>query len=223
MSAFDGTDPDGWVLQAERYFAIYQLLDEEKITAAVLCLNGDALAWYRWSNQRKVLNTWEELKELFLNRFRPIHGGDLYEQWAALRQTGTAEEYVRRFIELSAPLEGVTERVALGNFIDGLQDHIKSELRMWTPRDLGRAIHLAQQIEERNRALLASGFGALAPRNLQSSKKGIGGNSSTTTLAIPERIGGNMHQHRSLTEAQIQDKRNRGVCYRCDERWFRGH
>lgn len=28
---------------------------------------------------------------------------------------------------------------------------------------------------------------------------------------------------RTLTEAQIQDKRSRGVCYRCDDRWFKGH
>ncbi|CAI9303170.1 unnamed protein product [Lactuca saligna] len=65
--------------------SIDTLLDEETINAAVLYLSGDTLAWYRWSNQRKVLNTWEVLKELFLNRFRLIHGGDLYKQWAALK------------------------------------------------------------------------------------------------------------------------------------------
>ncbi|XP_042758298.1 uncharacterized protein LOC122198198 [Lactuca sativa] len=224
MPTFDGTDPDGWILQAERYFAIYQLLDEEKITAAVLALSGDALAWYRWSNQRTEMRTWEEMKEVFLNRFRPIQGGDLYEQWAALTQTGTAEEYVRRFIELSAPLEGLTERVALGNFIDGLSDQIKTELRLWTPRDLGHAIELAQQIEARNRALFASGFGALGNRGSQSGKRVLGGNSThTITFPQPERTGGNPRVQRTLTEAQIQDKRNRGVCYRCDERWFKGH
>lgn len=91
-----------------------------------------------------MITTWDQLKEVFLSRFRPIHGGDLYEQWSALTQTGTAEEYVRRFIELSAPLEGVTERAALGNFMDGLSEQIKTELRLWAPMDLGRAIDLAQ-------------------------------------------------------------------------------
>lgn len=224
MPTFDGTDPDGWILQAERYFAIYQLLDEEKITAAVLALSGDALSWYRWSNQRAEIRTWEVMKEVFLNRFRPIHGGDLYEQWAALTQTGTAEEYVRRFIELSASLEGLTERVALGNFIDGLSDQIKTELRLWTPRDLGRAIDLAQQIEERNRALFASGFGSLGIRGNQTGGRSIGGNPThSTTFSQPGRSGSNARPHRTLTEAQIQDKRSRGVCYRCDDRWFKGH
>lgn len=51
MPAFDGKDPDGWILQAERYFAIYQLLDGEKVEAAVLSLNRDALSWFRWSDK----------------------------------------------------------------------------------------------------------------------------------------------------------------------------
>lgn len=42
MPLFDGVNPDGWIIQAERYFAIYQLLNGEKIEAAVLSLSGDA-------------------------------------------------------------------------------------------------------------------------------------------------------------------------------------
>ena len=143
MPTFDGRDPDGWILQAERYFAIYQLINEEKIEAAVLSLNGDALAWFRWASKRQMISSWEDMKTVFLKRSRLIHGGNLYEKWSALRQTDTTEEYVRKFIELSAPLDGVTEQVALGKFIDGIQSPIKTELRMWEPENLGQAFHLA--------------------------------------------------------------------------------
>lgn len=51
MPQFNGVDPDGWILQAEHYFAIYQILDEEKIIVVVLKLSGDFLTWYRWTNQ----------------------------------------------------------------------------------------------------------------------------------------------------------------------------
>lgn len=63
MTTFDGTDPDGWILQAECYFAIYQLINEEKVEAAVLSLSGDALA------KQRPLSTWEEMKTLFLQKF----------------------------------------------------------------------------------------------------------------------------------------------------------
>ncbi|KAL4589299.1 hypothetical protein LXL04_002205 [Taraxacum kok-saghyz] len=184
MPAFNGTDPDGWILQAERYFAIYQLIDEEKLEAAILSLSGDALAW-------------------------SIEGGDLYEQWSSLEQTGTTAEYVRRFIELSAPLEGVTDRVAVGSFIKGLKPNIRNELKIWAPQDLGRAMDLAQQIEEKNRSIRSSGFGALGYRPTQ----------------LLNRPPSNLRQgiDRPLTEAQIQDKRARGLCYKCDEKWQRNH
>ncbi|KAL4575031.1 hypothetical protein LXL04_021871 [Taraxacum kok-saghyz] len=224
MLTFDRKDPDGWILQAERYFTIYQLIDEEKIEAAVLSLNGDALAWYRWTNRQQELRTWEEIKAMLLKRFRPIHGGDLYEQWPALVQTGTTDEYVRRFIELSAPLEGVTEHVALGNFLNGLKAPIKSELRLWAPQTWGRAIDLAQQIEEKNRAVKASGYGALGYRSNHTSKPFGGGNQPIVTTPNKfEKPGTDRRASRTLTETQIQDKRNRGLCYRCDERWHRVH
>ncbi|KAL4568842.1 hypothetical protein LXL04_024459 [Taraxacum kok-saghyz] len=173
MPAFNGTDPDGWILQAERYFVIYQLIDEEKLEAAILSLSGDALAWYRWADRQQTIITWDHMKSLFLKRFRSIQGGDLYEQWSSLEQTGTAAEYVRRFIELSAPLEGVTDRVAIGSIIKGLKPNIRND-----------------------------GNSGIAPGNTYRRGQGT---------------------DRPLTEAQIQDKRARGLCYKCDEKWQRNH
>lgn len=150
-------NPDGQILQAERYFSIYQLIDEEKVEAEILSLNGDALAWYRWSNNQQALTTWECMKTLFLKKFRSVLGGDIYEQWNSQEQTTTTAKYIRRFIELAAPLEKVTDRVALASFLKGLKPEIRDELHMWTPLDLGRAMDLAQQIEQRNRNLRSSG------------------------------------------------------------------
>ena len=39
---FDEIDPDDWILQFERYLAIYQLTNEEKMEV-VLSISGDAL------------------------------------------------------------------------------------------------------------------------------------------------------------------------------------
>ncbi|KAL4572844.1 hypothetical protein LXL04_019632 [Taraxacum kok-saghyz] len=87
MPLFDGSDPDGWILQSERYFAIYQLLNEEKVDAT----------------------------------------------WSSLEQTSTTTEYIRNFVEMAAPLEGVSERIALASFVKGLRLVIKNELQLWAP------------------------------------------------------------------------------------------
>ncbi|XP_010263147.1 PREDICTED: NADH dehydrogenase [ubiquinone] flavoprotein 1, mitochondrial-like [Nelumbo nucifera] len=46
LPIFDGENPDGWLFRAECYFEINGLLPAERLRVAVVCLEGDALAWY---------------------------------------------------------------------------------------------------------------------------------------------------------------------------------
>lgn len=48
-----------------------------------------------------------------------------------------------------APLENVSDEVALSTFINDLCPNIRTELRVLQPNNLGRAIDLAQKIEEK--------------------------------------------------------------------------
>ena len=43
---FTGEKPDWWILKAERYFTCYNLSELERMVAAVISMDGDALAWY---------------------------------------------------------------------------------------------------------------------------------------------------------------------------------
>lgn len=58
-------------------------------------------------------------------------------------------EYHRRFIELMAPLDGISEEVAKGQFINGLVGEVKAELRLHEPSTLDSAMDLAIKIEEK--------------------------------------------------------------------------
>lgn len=51
MPLFDGNNPDGWILRAERYFQFYRLTEEDKIEAAIVSLEGDALLWFQWEHR----------------------------------------------------------------------------------------------------------------------------------------------------------------------------
>lgn len=52
MPVFDGSDPDGWVFWIERYFNVNRMTEEEKWEAAVVYLDGNALAWFQWKERR---------------------------------------------------------------------------------------------------------------------------------------------------------------------------
>lgn len=70
MPLFDGTNPDAWILRAERYFQFYGLQEKEKIEAAVLvALEGDTLLWYQWEHRRRPIRDWEDLKTVVLRQF----------------------------------------------------------------------------------------------------------------------------------------------------------
>ena len=93
MPVFKGEDAHGWMYRVERYFAVNGLTEDEKLAAAALCLEGKALAWYQWCEQRDPMRTWEDFKIQILDRFRPLQDGDYREQFFALMQTGTVGEY----------------------------------------------------------------------------------------------------------------------------------
>lgn len=46
LPLFNGSNPDGWIIRAERFFSFYRLSEVERVEAAVVSLEGDALLWY---------------------------------------------------------------------------------------------------------------------------------------------------------------------------------
>ena len=108
MPMFDGTNPDGWILKAERYFSLQRFTNEDKLEAAVIGFKGDALLWYQRERKKRPMVLWDEMKLLILKQFRSTQEGSLHEQFLALQQEGSVKEYRRRFIELLAPLDNVS-------------------------------------------------------------------------------------------------------------------
>ena len=97
MPIFEGEDAYGWVYMVERYFTINGLSEREKLTATALCLEGKALAWFQWREQRQPLRSWGEFKDWMLERLRATQEGDLHEQFLALTQERTVMEYKEKF------------------------------------------------------------------------------------------------------------------------------
>lgn len=55
---FDGTYPDGWILQAECYFAIYQLVNKDKMEAIDFKSHGRCACMVLWMNKQQSQITW---------------------------------------------------------------------------------------------------------------------------------------------------------------------
>ena len=148
--SFDGSDPDGWILRAERYFSLNRLSQEEIIDVSFIAFEGAALKWFQWENRRHPISRWEDLRKLILRQFRSAAAGTLCEQFFAVKQEGTVDEFRMKFVELAAPLEGIPEEVFMSQFVNGLDNSIKAEVRLLNPVNLEEAMELATKIEAKN-------------------------------------------------------------------------
>ncbi|XP_010270441.1 PREDICTED: uncharacterized protein LOC104606771 [Nelumbo nucifera] len=238
LPIFYGENPDGWLFRAERYFEINGLLPAECLRAAVVCLEGDALVWYYWEDGRRPFRSWAEFKELLLERFRSTQEGNLQEQLLSLCQSTTVKEYRRHFEVLSAPLRDLPESVLEAAFVNGLHPDIQTELRQMEPVGLFRKMVAAQKIEEKNQALWAYQSSSF-PRGPATSLSGIHFNSrvsqvTTSAVTRPARpaisppssapiIKAPPPAFKKMTDKEMQQKRAKGLCFRCDEKYSPGH
>lgn len=93
MPIFKGEHPDSWVYQAEHFFEIHELIEEEKIKVAIISFNHDSVDWYRWSHNQSSIESWAELKKRMFVRFRSSRKGSLTRRFLAIKQEGTYSEY----------------------------------------------------------------------------------------------------------------------------------
>lgn len=236
----------------ERYFDVYEMSEIEKLGAASMGLEGDALAWFQWENKRRSIPNWRSLRRMLLRHFRGRRGGCLMEQWMSVKQEGGVEEYERVFIQFASNLEEeVSEPCLLANFIKGFEWKIQAELRLMDPTNMDEGLDWAVKIEEKLIALgllhYYNGPGRKLPnhpyqnntfprhnpnpinhKNLTPSSSHFPKHNSqnprnTNTSHLNSNRNFNYDNARRLTDREFQDRKSKGLCYRCDEKWKLGH
>lgn len=88
LHRFNGEDLEGWLMEAEKRLMLYLLSEEDKIEAAVVFLDGEALLWYQWDDQQNPIKDWQDLKSLLLRKFKLSDVGDHYEHQMTVDQGG---------------------------------------------------------------------------------------------------------------------------------------
>lgn len=153
-------------------------------------------------------------------------------------------EYCDHFEMLIEPLKR-SERVMLDSiFISGLKDEIQADLKLYEARTLSELMDKALLLEEKNAALMKGGLssrerGDWRDRNYQSrtrpigdwnraknlGSKQIGGAGGTIeTKGGEEQKGGKSFEGgRRLSQAELEERSKKGLCFKCGEKWGRDH
>ncbi|WVY93439.1 hypothetical protein V8G54_032527 [Vigna mungo] len=197
---FDGTDPIGWIFKISQFFEYHSTPEPERLQVASFYMDGPALSWYQWMYRNNQIQSWFGFLHALETRFTP----SLYDEPSGalfkLTQKGTVQQYLTEFERLANRIVGLPAPFALNCFISGLTPEIRREVQALRPASLDHATQLAKlqedKIEERRPAT--------APPAL---------------LPAPQpRIN-----FRRLSPEDMAARREKGLCYNCDEIFTPSH
>jgi hypothetical protein len=248
---FDGADPSDWVLKAQQFFSYGQIAESQKVPISAFHMEGRALQWYNWLMESAPVANWEEFVVALKTRFAPSTYDDPVGAFTKLLQSSTVEDYQYQFEILSNKIPGMTEAFKVSSFISGLKEEVRIMVTMLKPPNLPAAFGLARLQEEevwrRNRSTRAPPWG---PTHSLNSKppypkppvpltltKPPNPNFPTITrspgfnLPYPNRpttYPNTMTKRpnlpiRRISPNQMQERREKGLCYYCDDKYHIGH
>ncbi|TYK02434.1 retrotransposon protein [Cucumis melo var. makuwa] len=237
MPMFLGENPESWVYRAEDFFEINNLPESEKVKVAVVSFGQDEVDWYRWSHNRKKVESWEDLKSRMFEFFRDSGQKSLGARLIRIQQDGSYNEYVKKLVTYSAPLPYVAESVLVDAFVTGLEPSLQAEVISRHPQTLEECMREAQLVNDRNLAL------KLTKMELGMAEWDEGGSSKIKKIGDAEKppprktdfqmkqitipIKGNFKKGeppvKRLSDAEFRARLDRGLCFRCNDKYSPGH
>lgn len=105
LPVFNGEDAPGWLTKIERFFRVRRIEEDEKLDAAMMAVEGEALSWLQWWESSSEVQTWDDLKEALLRRFQPTVITNAFEMLMSMKQEGTVREYRKKFESVSSHIK----------------------------------------------------------------------------------------------------------------------
>ena len=232
IPVFEGEHIYGWLSPVERYFRIGGFSDGEKLDLVSVHLAGDVLGWFNWEVNRLPFAHWFDFKDRLLLRFGNLRIKGPSQSLFCIKQLGTVQEYVRLFEDLSAQVSGLDDHKLEGIFLNGLRPEMQELVYMMKPQSLPEMVAVALSmessalrklmqknthvsiVEQHQHTPSTKSVVTWKGKTVVSDHNKASEPSGSTTAQRPQRHHSN---------ADLDDMRRRGVCFKCQGKWFRGH
>ncbi|PIN11759.1 hypothetical protein CDL12_15625 [Handroanthus impetiginosus] len=239
---FDETDARGWVRKSNWYFQVVSTFPEEqKVPLASMHFQGKAEVWFQNFVEGRNLPSWEELVIVVMEKFDDVVPELIYREFNKLQQEGSVAEYYDRFDDLRAQMlmfdKDLKESYFTRCFVSGLKEEIKGSVMAAKPQNFQQAASLAKKFETSIDALMnklslpskpTPNKTASKPTYTPNQVPTINHRTLTTPVKIPfpkptHKTETNIPVRRLLTAAEMKARRERNLCYNCDETYTPGH
>ncbi|KAA0041348.1 retrotransposon protein [Cucumis melo var. makuwa] len=97
--------------------------------------------------------SWEDLKRRMFKHFKAPEEGSLGARHIRIKQDGLYADYLKKFLEYSAPLPEMAESVLIDAFITGLETNLQAEVKGRHPVTLEACMREAQMVSDRDLAI----------------------------------------------------------------------
>ena len=232
MPIFDGLNIYGWISLSERYFRIGGFSDKEKLDLVSVLLAGDALGWFNWEINRSPFLNWFQFKDRLLLRFGNLRIKGPSQSLFCIKQVGSVADYVRLFEDLSAQVSGLDDHKLEGIFLNGLCPKMQELVYMMKPQSLPEMVAVAMFMESSYlRKAMKPDLVEIEPEHSRRSPQSTGvvtwkGKQVVSdTSKAPEKQGSSVAQRpqKHHSNADLDDMRRKGICFKCQGKWVRGH
>ena len=232
IPVFDGEHIYGWLSLVERYFRIGGFSDLEKLDLVSVHIAGDVLGWFNWEVNRLPFANWFDFKDRLLLRFGNLRIKGPSQSLFCIKQLGTVQEYVRLFEDLSTQVSGLDDHKLEGIFLNGLRPEMQELVYMMKPQSLPEMVAVALSMESSALRRIMQKTPQLSiveqPQRTTPAKSVVTWKGKTVVSdhsKSAENSGSTMPQRpqRHHSNADLDDMRRRGVCFKCQGKWFRGH
>jgi len=230
---FSNEDAMQWLYKAEFYFRVYFILEEQKVSLASLQFDGKELAWFQLMERSNQIQDWLSLATASQVQFGPSQFDNPRSELLKIIQT--VDVYYETFIELANKSYGMDDNLLMDCFVGGLIPQLRKEVIARVPQTLSQIVALAKFFEEKSTPPFYSPrqhYTSLPPKppnqphstTFHNQGKLLtaapqGPNNSPPILTTPPKP---VHL-KKLTPVDIQFRREKGLCFTCDEKFSPGH
>ncbi|XP_059306204.1 uncharacterized protein LOC132057592 [Lycium ferocissimum] len=153
FSDFDCNNPRGWIRRCEKFFELYQISPNEKMSYVAVHINKKMDAWFDvYVMEHGGVVTWEGFCLDVCHRYGNIRPMDIVIDFNRLQQWADVESYFNKFEELRFYLMLINPTLNRAYFVycfvGGLKSDLASMIRASNPQNMIDALEVAKLHEQ---------------------------------------------------------------------------
>jgi len=231
---FNGSEVLQWIFKAEQFFDYYNTADAQRLTIAAIHMEKEVVPWFQMTNRSLPFQSWIDFTRVLELEFGPSPYECTRSQLFKLAQVGSVHDYYTKFTALANRVQGVTSDALMDCFVGGLKPEIQRDVIAQSPTTLICCVSLAKLFEEKYQPKHKP-FHTSSPFRGQNSNPSLNtqptSSQSLKSTTLPPLLtspapNSTFPKHgniKRISPAEMQLRREKGLCYTCDEKFHPSH